>query len=228
MAARTVGAQQGCIPTQVVRVMLTVACLDHMNYLGRGVEYVAILRASVARHMVQPYRFVCLTDEPKRHNLPQDEIQYLPRCDKLSQLLTGWWAKLYLFEPGRFNGRVLYLDLDSAIVGPLDPLVAQPGAIWLRDWGWDRDVTAGGQLVWDAGEHSDLWEGAETAPKRFKDDQEYITARGGWPRMPAHLVRSYRYHCKAGVPAGASVIAFHGLPKPHELPPVHWVRDYWH
>lgn len=206
--------------------MITVACLDHRNYLGMGARYVAVLRSMVARNLAQPYRFVCLTDDPSRHDLPKGEIHYLPSCDKLSQLLTGWWAKLYLFEPGRFEGRVLYLDLDSVIVGPLDPLAAQTGAVYLKDWGWDKDVTAGGQLVWDAGEHADLWDGAPLAPKRFADDQDYITARGGWNRLPPQLCRSYRYHCKSGPPAGCSVVAFHGSPKPHEVTGG-WVAEHW-
>ena len=205
--------------------MITVACLDHRNYLGRGAEYVSKFRAGVARHMAQPHRFVCLTDAPDRQALPHDEIQYLPCCDKRAQLLTGWWAKLYLFEPGRFSGRVLYLDLDSVIVGPLDPIVEKTGAIYLEDWGWKHHAVAGGHLVWDAGEHKDIWAGADSAPKRYKDDQDYITALGGWNRMRPELIRSYRYHCKKGIPDGASVIAFHGTPKPHDLGG--WVADHW-
>ena len=121
---------------------------------------------------------------------------------------------------------MLYLDLDTVIVGPLDPLVAQTGAVKLRDWGWDRDVTAGGTLVWDAGEHADLWDGADLAPKRYADDQVYITARGGWNRLPPALLRSYRYHCKSGPPFGCSVVAFHGHPKPHEVA-TGWVPQHW-
>ena len=210
-------------------MMVTVACVEVRDYLGRGAEYVERLRSMVARHLIgQPHRFVCLTDAPARHGgLPAESIHALPTCDKLAQLLTGWWAKLYLFEPGRFSGRVLYLDLDTLIVGPLEPVVAQTGAVKLLDWGWDRDVTAGGHLVWDAGEHAEVWAGAELAPKRYADDQEYLTALGGWNRLPPALLRSYRYHCKSGPPAGCSVVAFHGRPKPHELGPDHWVTRAW-
>lgn len=211
--------------------MLTVACVETRNYLGRGAEYVRKLRAMVARNMEQPFRFACLTDEPKRHALPREEIHELLCVDKLGQLLTGWWAKLYLFSPGRFEGRVLYLDLDSVIVGSLDELAAHKGAVNLRDWGWDRDVSAGGMLCWDAGEHLDAWEGAPLGPKRYANDQEYLNdlaARGGdpWPVMQKGLCVSYRYHCKSVPPAGARLVAFHGVPKPHELS-IPWVEEAW-
>lgn len=206
--------------------MLTVACVESRNYLGMGGEYVRRLRSMVCRHLAQPFRFVCITDDPKRHALAAEEIHFEPIVDKLGQLLTGWWAKLYLFSPGRFSGRVLYLDLDTVITGPLDELVLHKGAVNLRDWGWNRDVSAGGTLLWDGGEHADLWAGAAQAPKRYENDQEYITALGGWPRLPAHLVRSYRYHSKAAPPPGCVAVGFHGKPKPHELT-AGWVPAHW-
>lgn len=186
--------------------MITVACVEWGNYLGRGEEYVEKLQRGVARWMSLPHEFVCLR----------------PDGD-----LIGWWNKIELFRPGRFAGRVLYIDLDSVIVGPLDPLAVHPGVVHLRDWGWKRHVYGSGTMVWDAGDHSDIFTRyTPEVAEWFEGDQDWMTHLGGWDALPAQLVRSYRYHCKAGPPPGCSIVAFHGKPKPHEFTDG-WVATAW-
>jgi hypothetical protein len=189
--------------------VITVACVEWGDYLGRGTLYVRALAAMVADNLPEPHRFVCLTDQPARH--PGID------CVELQPGRVGWWNKLELFRPGLFEGRVLFLDLDSIITGPLTELVESKGIIHLRDWGWTHDVYGSGVMVWDAGEHADVWICAD--PRRFgtyHGDQDFITELGGWDRFPPHLARSYRYHCKDIVPKGCAVVCFHGEPKPHQ------------
>ena len=83
-------------------------------------------------------------------------------------------------------------------------------------------------MVWDAGEHEEIYE-AYTAgvPLQFRGDQDWITHLGGWDALPAHLCRSYRYVSKAGPQPGCVHVSFHGLPKPHEVL-TGWVPDRWH
>lgn len=203
--------------------MLTVACVEHGNYEGHGLEYVARLRASVARNLKMPHRFVVLTDRP---GLYRDHDAIL-----LPLGLSGWWNKLALFRPGMFEGRVVYLDLDVAIVGPLDGLAERKGTIHLKDWGWAKNDYGSGLMVWDAGEHSDAWERRLNEPgpawERFKGDQDWLTHLGGWDAVAFPAACSYRYHCKDGPPAGASVVLFHGRPKANDLPAGHWIHQYW-
>lgn len=97
---------------------LTVACCWVKANVPYGVEYVANLRAMVARHLARPHRFVCLTDRP--HELPAGVEPIAIHHDRQ---LFGWWAKVKLFTPGQFTGRVLYLDLDTVVVSSLDPIV---------------------------------------------------------------------------------------------------------
>lgn len=184
---------------------LTVVCVENGNYQGCGERYVDTLRAMVARHLSQPYEFVVHRDNER----------------------PGWWAKTALFRSGRFTGRILYLDLDSVITGPLDKLVEHKGIIHLTDWGWKTPTYGSGVMVWDAGEHSDV----DTlytpdVPARFVGDQDWITALGGWAALPAAMCCSYRYHCKVAPPAGCVVCSMHGRPKPHEITSG-WVPEYW-
>jgi len=180
--------------------VLTVACVNHGNYLGRGDQYVNTLHAMVRRNLSREFDFVCLKDEGD----------------------AGWWAKIELFRPGRFSGRVLYTDLDSVIVGSLEELADTKGIIDLNDWGWKTHTLSSAVMVWDAGEHAEIFTRyTATVPKRFRGDQDWITHLGGWQALPSHLCRSYRYDCVDVPPSDCVHVSMHGRPKPHEI------RDGW-
>lgn len=205
--------------------MLTVACVEWGNYCGKGRRYVDNLFAGVLLNLHTPYRFVCLTDDPDRHAV--DTIRLTPGA-------TGWWNKLELFRPGLFEGRVLYLDLDNFIVGSLDALVQHKGIIHLEQWGWKVNDYGSGVMVWDAGEHAEAWERMNDPPMpaamRFRGDQDWLTALGGWDALPVPMVCSFKYHCKPTPPAGAAVVCCHGPRKPHVLHRADqeaWLRPLW-
>lgn len=186
--------------------MITVAVVDHGNYLGRGRQYVQTMRNMVARHLAQAHTVVCLRSVGQQ---------------------PGWWSKIELFRPGRFSGRVVYLDLDSVVVGPLDELAEAKGIIDLATWGWAEPAYGSGVMVWDAGEHAEVFERFDAGvPLRFRGDQDWLAALGDWPALPAHLCRSYRYHSVAAPPARCVHVSMHGTPKPHEITSG-WVAEAW-
>jgi hypothetical protein len=84
-------------------------------------DHVINLRNAVARHLKIPYTMVCLTDQRQR-------CSGVAFVDIAALELHGWWGKMALFEPmWRDNSKVVYLDLDSKIVGDISPLAAVPG-----------------------------------------------------------------------------------------------------
>jgi hypothetical protein len=199
------------------QVKYVICCVEWHDYLFHGKLYIERLRAGVARHMGgTPYEFRCL----------QPEIPGL----------EGWWNKIVLFDPQQFEPgtRVLYLDLDTVVVGPLAPLLAQPGILHLADWGWKVNDYGSGVMVWDAGTHTDIYTSyGPGVPKDFRGDQDWIThlartqgPHNDWPALPPALCKSYRYHSRAAPPAGCSVVCFHGTPKPHEINHG-WVKEQW-
>lgn len=203
-------------------VQLTVACVEWGNYCGHGARYVRNLREAVARWLGLPHRFVCLTDRPSAH--PGTETV------RLAGDRPGWWNKVELFRPGLFAGRVLFLDLDTFLVGALDELARRTGIIHLGMWGWKKNDYGSGVMVWDAGEHAEIWERySPQVPREYRGDQDWLTALGGWEALPFPLVCSYKYHCNDGPPAGASVVCCHGPRKPHtELGArFAWARAAW-
>jgi hypothetical protein len=198
--------------------MITVACVEWGDYCGLGALYVRNLRSAVARHLTVAHRFVCLTDRPEAHK----GIETI----RLTPGMTGWWNKLELFRPQLFEGRVVFFDLDTFIVASIDGLAQNKGIIHLKDWGWEQNVYGSGCMVWDAGEHAEAWTQMNAPPApaclRFRGDQDWLTALGGWDALPFPLVCSMKYHCKHGEmhgdpPSGAAVVCCHGPRKPH-----HW------
>ena len=191
--------------------MLTVCCVKWGKKYGP--EYVEILRDMVKRNLGMQHRFVCLTDDPDGVSC---ETMPLPGN------LHGWWNKLYLFKPGLFEGRILFLDLDVCIVGPIEKIV-KPGII--KDWnlhGYNSSV-----MCWDAGDHAEAWEKFNPdVAQRLHGDQDFLNELGGWEVYEDGLCVSYRKHAQDWPPESASVVCFHGEPKPASFPST-WVSDIW-
>lgn len=99
--------------------MMTVACLWVRGDVPYSADYVTRLLSMVGRNIDRQFRFVCLTDRPRA--IPQ--IETLDISGTRLAGLKAWWQKLELFNPAHALGSVvLYIDLDSIIVGKLAPL----------------------------------------------------------------------------------------------------------
>ena len=190
---------------------LTVACVlsdpirtDHQGYRP---EHVERMLEMITDHVEQPFVFECVDDSP----------------------YPGWWAKISLFEPGRFSGRVLYLDLDVTVVGQIDP-VARIEAPFAAIKDYQNPMTINSSvMVWDAGTADHVF--SEFSPEvmeRFRGDQDWINNRmPSARRFPKEWCVSYKATVKpmGRVPDGARIVVYHGLPKPWDLAEDH-LGDY--
>ena len=210
---------------------LTVACVMVGDYEGRGAEYVHILKDMVTRNLRDvPFRFVCITDI----TIPGVECWPIFEATK-GYKLTGWWAKLAMFELLR-DQRVLYFDLDTAIVGPLEPLVESLAGVPFAAIA-DPNLQAmicSAVMYWE-GDHSDIYLDwlDSGSPKEFPvsiGDQAWIYSRrpdcDRIQVLAPDLLKSYKLDkLSEGVPEECSVVYFHGKPRPHTLK--NWVADIW-
>ncbi len=182
--------------------MLTVACV-----FSKGPKrtydrsHVARLSQMVNTHMTQSYRFVCLDDSP----------------------FPGWWAKISLFEPGRFEGRVLYLDLDVTVVGMLDEIANYP-VPFAAIKNWMKTPINSSVMVWDYGVMDHVFLNfTEVDMERLHGDQNWIAEQMPHAEVfPREWCVSYRKSVKRfrAVPPGAKIVVFHGSPKPWEVPAI--------
>lgn len=204
---------------------LTVACVLRSGGVY-GPEWVQKLRAGVAANLSCDHRFVCLSD------MMVEGVETL----SLRHEYPRWWAKIELFEPGLFTGPTLYLDLDSIVVGPLDDLFEFEGFRMCRDFlnpkvhnssvmAWHKDMSA----VYDAFRVApdDMMKRYDRERPRGRiGDQAFIEDHAGEIRVFApEQVVSYRQSALHGPPGTASIVTFHGRPKPPDA--VGWAQEQW-
>lgn len=125
--------------------MITVAMVYKMGG-DYGVEYVERLAHGIRRNITGSCRIVCLTDSASRTGSPWDLMDDVTPLDRG---WPGWWSKVELF---RLPGPLLYLDLDTIVVGNLDPLVRwaedhKKSLLMLR--GFYRRDQCSGVLAWN-------------------------------------------------------------------------------
>ena len=200
-----------------------------------GPEYVNILADMISRNLEAgfPGTFECFTDDPSGIS---DHIN----CRPIPSHFTGWWAKLWLFKDGHFSDedRILYFDLDTVVMGPLDGLVRYDGAFaTLRDFFKPYDDVQSAVMAWPANIHAKIltdWENLG-CPKLIGGDQEMIQrsleVSGIKPEFFQDIYPGLFVSYKSGSfkrvpPRGCSVVCFHGQPKPHNCNSS-WVNGVW-
>jgi hypothetical protein len=193
--------------------MLNIICVNHNNYLGRGDDYVRRLARGVSKHLSQNFAF---------HVIAENDIP---------NGIEGWWAKIAVFQPGRFTGRCLFFDLDTVITGNIDFLAEYDGEFaGISDF-YHPQLCQSAIMAWDADKAGDIWtrwHSIGMPQHHIRGDQGWIEAmRPSAERLqdlyPGKIV-SFKAHCLDGVPEGASVVCFHGIPRPHHLADLmeHW------
>jgi hypothetical protein len=161
--------------------MTTVACVFVKGHVPFTSDYVRKLASMVYRWMDRPYRFVCLTDKKESNFGSKVEPIRIPWTGEF----RGWWAKVSLFDPAlNLTGRVLYLDLDTLVVGPLAPILDFPAPFALIPHAGRFDGRDGLQvvkrfnssvMVWNAGEQAALYtEWTPAIAAELHGDQDWV------------------------------------------------------
>lgn len=195
--------------------MLSIALIQTQNYLGRGAEYVARLRQGIARNFTRQCRVYVITD---------DVASNYPGAHVKPAALPGWWEKIRLFKPGMFpEGRVIFLDLDTVIVGDIDFLADYDGDFATLSDFWRPEGLGPAVMLWQSGFGAHFWRAFEEAGRPMTDPRgdQWFLEQFERPDIlqdlyPGAFV-SYKTHCTKAVPADARVVCFHGRPRPHEV-----------
>ena len=207
--------------------MLTVICVLKSGG-AYNPEWVRKLRDGVRRNLTVPYMFKCISDV----DVPCFRVP-------LKADWPAWWAKLYLFKQGVLTGPTLYLDLDTVIVGNIDSLSdLRPDFAMLHNF-HDANVPASG-VMWFRRVPTEVYKKFMQKPwqyieyyNRFRTgnhigDQAFIYDTLykdiGFIENPG--IKSYKKHCKDGLPKDASVVCFHGLPRPDHVKD-EWMGKHW-
>jgi len=197
--------------------MVTVTCVLRSGGVFKRL-HVDKLRRSVERWLSAKHEFVCLDDDKLEHGWP------------------GWWSKIELFKPGRFSGRVLYIDLDNVICGPLDPLIYGTGPVFMRDL--HVDMISSAVMAWDAGDLDHIYESFAADPEDAMDgkhrpagqaiygDQSWIHKQmRGKPYQYMQHIRPGSICSWRDEPGKASIACFFHRDKPWNS--TGWAADLW-
>lgn len=222
-----------------------------------GPKDVAKLASGVQRHLKQDYRFVVLTEEDRsldefeRFPALPEQLQFWSIFEEDRHLLKikGCFVRLRMFDPGwqerrkiKAGDRIVCMDLDVVITGPLDPLFNRPeNFVILHGANQVNPCKFNGSLfMLRAGEHPEVWRdfSLEEANKikffSFPDDQSWFEHKlpkaAGWECGERSGVWSF---AKRGwpkdnkLPAGARLVVFPGSRDPSQFTHLSWVREHW-
>lgn len=205
--------------------MLTVVCV-----LKSGGEYlpyhVEALSSLVWNNLKMAHRFVCLTDVPNK--MPKGVLG-IP----LEEGWPGWWSKIELFKRGLFKGPAFYLDLDTIPIGRMDDLVLGHHFTVLQNFWTTTGRIGSGLMAWDC-DLSYIYDKFKEKPDEYiahyktKEqwgDQGFIRDFSPekmemWQHKYPGRIVSWKLGCQAGVPEEASIVCFHGQPRP-------WITPLW-
>lgn len=211
--------------------MLTVICVLRSGGDVYTPEWVRKLRDGVARNIKRPHRFACLSDV----DVPCERIP-------LQHDWPGWWSKVELFRPGVITGPTLYLDLDTVITGPIHVSNLAPDFAMLQSF-WKADMVGSG-VMWFSGDNvpHKVYEKFAKQPKAYiahherhasgtyVGDQAFIHDALGpdIERINNYMlgIKSYKMHCAKQLPLEASIVCFHGKPRPTEVDH-DWMKKHW-
>ncbi len=195
-------------------------------------RYVERLFAGIRRHLSQPYRPWVFQVSEHDHYLTE---------------IPGCFARLRMFDPiwQRDNGiddRLVCLDLDVVITGPLDPLFDRPESFVILQGANAANPCPfnGSVMMLRAGAHPEVWsdfslQAAGKAPfYAFPDDQGWLWHKlpnaAGWNCGPESGIWSFG---KRGwpqdnkLPQGARIVAFPGKRDPSMFTYLDWVKENW-
>lgn len=193
--------------------------------------YVRRLHEAVALHCRVPFNFATLTD------LPLLGSHYFGTRLPLTDDLPGWWSKMEVFKHSESLGDILYIDLDTVIVGDMTPIASMCGAMIMLGGFKNPDRRASGLMHIPAGYGTPIYEAFMVNPADqmalYSGDQEFIRSVIGdcatWQETLPGYVVSFKHHCDAsGYPNNARIVAFHGKPRPNEAAiNTPWVERTW-
>jgi hypothetical protein len=154
----------------------------------------------------------------------------------------GWWAKMELFDP-KLRGDLLYLDLDTVVLGDLSDIASVNRLTILRDFyrdGKRRPEGLGSGLMYlPEADRAEIWDQWIVKPERHISefrlrgvgDQAFLErwsmdrwAR--WQDLVPGQIASWKANClsraktnpqEVQIPPSARVLCFHGYPRPWQI-----------
>jgi hypothetical protein len=219
------------------------ACLIHSN--GYSWDYVDRLYNMLSRHLSNGIVMHVYTEADRA--VPDHMIKHELKDLGVGGPRKSWWYKLQMFNNKYHQGPLLYLDLDVVITDSIDWITHQSlEYLWApKDfkylWQEPHSGINSSVMWWDTNKFSDIWrqfraQDFNILQRRYHGDQDFLSDTVGAARyrfLDRRLIRSWKWECLDGGwdfktrqhnelntgtrLDGASVLVFHGQPKPEDV-----------
>lgn len=204
--------------------MIHIICIKWGNLYSP--DYVNNLYSSIKRNSSKEFLFSCFTDN-EQGIISEIDIRPLPIN------LNTWFNKIALYNKDLYNkgDQIFFIDLDTVIVGNIDNILSYSGDfIILRDF-YRKTGLQSAFMSFAPDAVNFMWE-------RFTPGTTCKNGDQGWPEIhyphadiwqheyPDSFV-SYKVHCIKTLPKQASVVCYHGNPRPHTMSEIPWMKQHW-
>lgn len=223
------------------------------------ISYVKILAASVRRHLKRDHKFIVVTDCPSKFN-GDKRIDFIPfeHGDHDLAQRKGCFVRLKMFSPEWqanpiFDGsdQFVCIDLDTVIIGPLDPLFERAESFVIMQGGNAVNPCPfnGALQMLRRGQHPEVWSdfsvkaASKIAFHSFPDDQGWLWTKipnaAGWTCGAETGVYVFRKPGWPGwadlneavtdeqLPKRARLVTFSGWRNPRKFSHLSWVANNW-
>lgn len=207
---------------------------------------VAKLVHGLQRHLKQHYRFFVVTDKPGEWSKDLVGVTaLLPILDKNLLRFKGCLARLRMFDPdwqaSLVSDRIVCIDLDTVIVGPLDPLFDRPEPFVILQKVHSGNPCPYNGSLWmlRAGYRPDVWksfslEAADKIPRyEFPDDQGWmahkIPGAAAWTPSDdgVYAFEKPGWPKDGKLPHDARMVVFPGWRSPQQFKHLPWIKKNW-
>lgn len=200
-------------------------------------KYVNTVAENIRNNVKMKYNLAVLTDNSEGFdsNLVDEVIPF-------KHSYRGWWSKIELFRPDIFTGQVFYMDLDTVLVRNIDEMLKfKTTFAGIRDL-YHHNFLQTSIMSWDSSHNHQVY--YNFVPRAQMVMTHYPEGDAKWIRenvynydyipdnFPGRIV-SYKAHClnrengHVTIPKDASIICFHGKPRPHTIThPA--ITKHWH
>lgn len=233
--------------------MKSIVCWIWNDRGGRSYtpQHVNVLQSMFARHLKEPHRFICVTDEVNGFNkhvevlkTPHEAVAVGQLRSPEGQRFPSCYRRLWMFsDAARCLGeRVMLLDVDLVVLQNALPIFDPQNDFvgWrpFRDWGAQMRY-GGGIYLLTPGTRTKVWDTFKGAPsiaaaraKGFRgSDQAWLSYALGpneahWPKSCGiYSIRDFP-HNPYLPPKDARLVQFNGPVKPWASP-LTWVKANW-
>jgi hypothetical protein len=207
-------------------------------------SYVDKVARGFKRYYREPHRFVCLSDDPRAQ---WNGVETLPISDPKLLQFQGCFARLRMFDPAwqAKNGiteRLVCIDLDVVITGPLDPLFDRTESFVILQGANAVNPCPYNGSLWmlRAGAHGNVWadfsmnEARKIPFFQFPDDQGWMWQKipnaAGWRVGNESGVYAFRkpgWQPNDRLPSNARVVCFPGSRDPKRYAHLPWIIQHW-